>query len=462
MRVQFVKARKSQADVTVNPEEILLSAKALFRGEESKDLRGVIAEKIEDLRHYDVLAMDRVVAILMWGRSGSLLVSSYLDGHEDVIMLPELCGWKLCDFFERYRPLPLRDKLIAYPAYLPYITRLFEGDFAISPASYYAAVQAILEFYDKWPPEFLESRRAFFLFVHIAYNLALDRRPASSNPLIVYAQHALDNVVAGQLVEDFPQAKFVHTVRDPISTCNGMFQFVLNTVSEKFPQTYTQAPYSALLCLVDGDRPHLGMESRTRTIRFEDLHRDSVGIIRNLSEWLGLPNRATLLDSTFNGVPYVVSSGGDTWSGRRLEQVQRRSPSLSFKDRALLFAVFYENFAEWNYPCPKIFEYLIVRCIVFVSLFLFPTKMEYIAAGASFRRWILPLARQGNIIPAVKALIGIGLYRAKIIQLLVPAFCRRCAHRTTLLHVDYQRRGTGAVVMKARGLQETKPSAEDS
>jgi hypothetical protein len=448
--------------VALNPEEILLSASALFRTERTKDLRGVIAENIEELRHYDVLAMDRVVAIVMWGRSGSLLLSSYIDGHDDVIMLPELCGWKLYEFFERYRSLPLRDKLIAYPVFESYVTRLFEGDFAISPALYYAAVQAILEFYNKWPPEFLESRRAFFLFVHIAYNLALGRRPASANPLIVYAQHARDDVVAEHLVEDFPQAKFVHTVRDPISTCNGMFQFIFSTVSEKFPQTYSEAPHGALFCLVNKDRPHLGMESRTRTIRFEDLHSDTLEGVRELCDWLGLPYQATLLDSTFNGIPYVVTSQGKAWSGRRLEQVQRYSPNLSLTDRALLFALFYENFSAWRYPCPKVFRHLIVRCVVFVSLLLLPMKMEIIATRASFTRWVLPLVRQGNVLAAVKSTLGIGLCRLKIIHLLVLAFCRRRTYKTRLLHVDYKRQRSDGAAMTARELQEMKRRAEDS
>ena len=73
-----------------NPDEILLRAKASFHAEQSQDLRTVIADKIEELRHYDVQAIDRIVAILSWGRSGSVLLASYLDGHEDVMMLPEL------------------------------------------------------------------------------------------------------------------------------------------------------------------------------------------------------------------------------------------------------------------------------------------------------------------------------------------------------------------------------------
>jgi hypothetical protein len=101
------------------PEDLLWRADTLIGDEQSKGLQGVIAEKLEKLQHYDVLAMDRVAAILMWGRSGSLLLASYLDGHEDVMMLPELYDWKLYDFLERCRPLPLRDKLGAYPVFDP-------------------------------------------------------------------------------------------------------------------------------------------------------------------------------------------------------------------------------------------------------------------------------------------------------------------------------------------------------
>jgi hypothetical protein len=435
VRFPFVKGRARPPEPASNPEEMLLRARALFRTEESQDLRGVIAEKIEDLGHYDVLAMDRVAAILMWGRSGSLLLSSYLDGHADVMLLPQSCGQRLYEFFERYQSLPLRDKLIGYAAFEPDYPGFFDGDFAISPDQYYAAVQAILEFSAKWPAEFLESRRAFFLFVHIAYNLALGRRPPSSPPLIVYCQHVWDNAAARKLVEDFPQAKFVHTIRDPISSCDGIFRHHF-----KWVQTHIMLPYSTLFLLINKDRPQFGMESRTRTIRFEDLHSDTAETMRDISDWLGLPYQATLLDSTFNGVPWVVARDGKAWSGRRLEQVQRRSEDLSGKDRALLFAMLYENFVEWNYPCPKIFGNPMVRWVVFLSLFLVPMKMEIVAARAVFKERTLPSLRKGNIWAMIKFLSRIALCRVVIIGLLAPAFFRRCAFGTTLLRIDHKRR----------------------
>lgn len=423
----------------LDPQEILLRANALFLAEQSMDLRSAIAGKIEDLQHYDVQGMDRVAAILCWGRSGSLLLSSYLDGHPDVMMLPAICGWKLYEFCELYPSLSLRDKLIAYPAYLPHLSRFFDGDFPISSAQYYAAVRAVLEFYGSWPAEFLESRRAFILFVHIAYELALGRRPRSSQPLIVHALHGNDDVRARHLVEDFPRAKFIHTVRDPISTCDGMFHFVFHTLSENSPRAYSLAPYGALVCLADKDLPHSGMEARTRTIRFEDLHCDAAQIMHDLSDWLGLPYQASLLDSTFNGIPYVVKRDGKAWSGRRVEQAQRNPRNLSLKDQALLFAFFHENFVEWDYPCPKIFGNPIVRCLGFFSLLAFPTKMEIIAARGVITGWTLPCLRQGGIWAAIKSLLGIAYYRLKIMRLLAPVFVRRRLHRTALLHVDHRK-----------------------
>jgi hypothetical protein len=417
--------------LTSNPEdEVLLRADALFGAEQSKDLRAVVAEKIEELQHYDVRGMENVVAIVSWGRSGSLLLSSYLDGHEDVLTLPELCGSLLYQFFDRYPSLPWRDKLLAYPAYDPIYVRFFVGDFAISPERYYAAVQAIVEVYGKWPAEFLESRRAFFLFVHLAYNLALGRRPASSHPFIVHAHHHRDDVIARHFVEDFPQAKFVHTVRDPISSCDGIFHYNLASVDAE-----ALLPFWAFFLLINRDRPHLGMESRTWTVRFEDLHSDRAGTLRDLADWLGLPFQTTLFDSTFNGIPYVVTRDGKGWSGPRLEQTKRRSPNLSRKDRALLFAVFYENFVEWNYPCPRSFGSPIVRCIVFISLFLVPFKMEFLGARAVFKNVTLPAVRDGNIWRAIRSLLGIAYCRLKIIRLLVPAFFRRRAYGVKLLQV---------------------------
>jgi len=431
---QAFRTRIVPEEPTFSPPEIMLRVDELFRAEKSLDLHAVVAGKLENLRHYDVQAMDRVAAILMWGRSGSVLLASYLDGHEDVLMLPELASQRLYWFYECYPSLPLGDKLMAYAAFDDDYPMFFEGKSAIARAQYYAAVQAILEFYRDWPAEFLESRRTFFLFVHFAYHLALGRRPAHSNPLIVHAQHVWDEKAARMLVEDFPQAKFIHTVRDPISSCDGSFHFHLKIVEK-----HILLPYTALFNLTGKDRPHPGMESRTRTVRFEDLHRDTTETIRDLADWLGLPFQAPLLESTFNGVPYVITRDGTAWTGRSLEQLKRHSWDLSRKDRALLFAAFYDNFVEWDYPCPAIIGNPLVRCLVFLAFVLLPMKMEFVAARAVLRLAILPAIKEGDVASVMMYLLGIGLCRLKIIWLLSSSFLRRLAFGATLLEVHKPR-----------------------
>src|SRR5208283_4598613 len=107
------------------------------------------------------------------------------------------------------------------------------------------------------------------------------RRPASLRPLIVYAQHEWDNVMAAHLIEDFPQAKFIHTIRDPISSFDRLFDWwfqaallkpkdPLRESNETRPQPGRRvsavAPWKVLRHLIDADRPHFGMESRTRAL----------------------------------------------------------------------------------------------------------------------------------------------------------------------------------------------------
>src|SRR6185437_13874002 len=186
------------------------------------------------------------------------------------------------------------------------------------------------------------------------YHLALGRRPLSSRPLIVYAQHSWNDQLAKQFVEDFPQAQFIHTVRDPITTCGRIFDRWLT--GRGF-----SSPRYVISHLIRADIPHTGMESRTRAIRFEDLHLDLERTMRAVADWLDLPYRSSMLDSTFNGVTWVVERGTMSWSGINPMQAVRDAKNISFTDSGLLFAVFNEDFVTWDYPCPNIYKHAVVR-----------------------------------------------------------------------------------------------------
>jgi hypothetical protein len=405
-------------------EPMLQHARALLRTEEAKGLQSLVASKIGDIRHFDVAGMDRAVAIIACGRSGADLVASYLDGHVDVIGLPPLHGDRIYQFFERYQSLSLHDKLICYPVFSAdsFYSDFFQGTFPIAAADYYSTVKALFEVYRNWPPEFLESRRAFFQFLHVVYCVALGRRPASPHPLIVYPQHAWNDQLARRFVEDFPQARFVHTVRDPIPNCGRSFDYRFNVSGG--PERFLTAAY-VIWNLTQRDRPHRGMESRTLAIRFEDLHLHLEKTMRALADCLGLLYRSSLLDSTFNGVPWVVMRGTSSWSGARPEQAVRDSRNISFTDKGLLFALLNEGFVAWDYPCPKIFKHALVRVLTCVLVLLIPMKMEVIAARGFIKE--LPSLRSGGFRYAIKGLVQILICRLTIMSIVAVELCRRIA-----------------------------------
>jgi hypothetical protein len=164
-------------------ESMMQRARDFFRAEDAKDTRSLVVSKTEDIRRFDPAGMQRVVAICAYGRSGSVLLASYLDGHEDVVTLPHHLGQQMYPFFERYKALRLRDKLIAYPFMgTGSFEGFFEGETPVAAADYYAAVNALFEVFGSWPTEFLESRRAFVQFLHIVYCVALGLRPKTPNP----------------------------------------------------------------------------------------------------------------------------------------------------------------------------------------------------------------------------------------------------------------------------------------
>jgi hypothetical protein len=387
--------------------------------ERANGYESLVPGKIDLLRSFDVPAMNDVVAICYWGRSGSRLLTSFLDGHDHAALLPMEKSQRVYEFLAVHPDLSLRDKLLGYPVYTDSYTPLFHGEFPIAAAQYYAAVDALLAVYGKQPPEFLSASRTFFQFLHVAYELALGRRPATPRPLIVYAQHRL-NYHTARLVKDFPKARFLHTVRDPISNFDSMFAFYLKNAIEKRQSAHSSYPEAAMRTLVEltsTDCANRGMEARTRAVRFEDLHLHTDEAMRDVAAWLGLPYRPSLLESSFNGTKWVVvGRGGAVWSGARAAQARRQSPNMWFTDRWLVYALFHEDFAAWTYPYPVRFGRPRLRRLAAIALWVLPTKIECLNAAEALKRKVIPALRSGQIGPAWRTLTGLVAHHAELMQ----------------------------------------------
>jgi Sulfotransferase family len=399
------------------PQEPMLErAEEFFSRDKTDEFQSLVAKKTEDLRHFDVTRMNRAVAICASGRSGSVLLASYLDGHGDVILMPNLLSHKIYPFFERYRSWSLREKLLAFPffqtAEADNFLDFFGGDFPIGAADYHAAVNAIFEVFGDWPRELLESRKSFFQFVHVAYCVALGHRPVVASPMIVYAQHMLDDELAKRFVEDFPQGRFIQTVRDPITTTDRLFEHSLE-------HRGSMAPWSVISYLTFAGLPHPGMEARTQVIRFEDLHQCLEQTMRGLAAWLGLAYSESLLKSTFHDRPYMWKSGANVWTGVRSKPIIRESRYTSLTDRWLLFALLNEDFMAWHYSCPKYFRHVFIRILTSTVVLLIPMKMEFISASRLFK------SPTKSVRKVLNGVVRICLCRVGIMSLVIAELYRR-------------------------------------
>jgi hypothetical protein len=407
-----------------DPESLLQKSLTRLGAEGATELPELIAAKIEAVRHFHIADMQTAVAICTCGSSGSLLLASYLEGHPDVIGLPMLYGQAIYPFFDHYQSMSLREKLLTYPFVRGSSSDDFDDSFkhapaGITPIHYVAAVDAVLSVYRDRPASFLEQRRTFFVFVHIAYSVALGHKPRSATPVIVHGQHIWDNELARRFVEDFQDARFIHTVRDPISNLGRLLA------------RHTDSLIGAAMVvshLSHADAPQTGMESRTRTIRFEDLHLNLEPTMRAVAAWLGLPFQPSLLESNFYGVPFVASRGATSWSGPRPDQAVRDIKNVSLTDRGMLYATLYEDFASWNYPCPGVFAYAPIRVVTCLLLMWIPFRIEIIVAKAFFKS----LPKEG-IGYALQGFARLFAARVAIMVLLVADLVRRLAGRKTVL-----------------------------
>jgi len=141
--------------------------------------------------------------------------------------------------------------------------------------------------------------------------------------------------------------------------------------------------------------------------------------------WLGLSDSRVLLESTFNGKPWVVQSSGHTWTGARKEQVRRRARNLSWVDRTLVFALFQENFAVWRYPYPRHFSFRFLRALCIVLVVVMPMHAEFFSDVTVIRGVLWRSMREGKLRVAGRAVWQMLAGRAGLRLMMLAELSRR-------------------------------------
>jgi hypothetical protein len=437
------------ASFGASADEVLRRAHSCY-AEASGAASAALEKKRELVRHFDVDAMTRAVNLVHWGRSGSFLFASYLDHHPDIVMLPMLTSMAIYAFFQEYAQFSVWEKLLAYPAYSGlrkgsaadfFLKDNPDGNIGINPADYYAAVQAVHAEYAGMPASWLESRPRFFQLLQIAHSVASGQRLESRKPVMVWAQHYVNAEWARRFVEDFPGGQFIHTIRDPITGIDSWFGRQMDMEIEdhghhpELASRYLDPALGTMLAMLRWDSAHVGTQAQSCAVRFEDMHLEPEALMRRVAEWIGVAYRPCLLESTWNGAPYVVTIRGVAACGPNPLNAQRRHKYLNGADRLEIFALLHGNFVAWRYPVPAAMHSLWLRLCVLGLLWFVPMRMELIAWNMVIRRQAIPALRNGRIRFALGAPLFLLARRLRMMVLIATEARARMWGKRRLLQV---------------------------
>jgi hypothetical protein len=241
---------------------------------------------------------------------------------------------------------------------------------------------------------------------------------------MICAQHFVEEDWAKRFIEDFPNGQFIHTIRDPIAAVDSWFSRQVEMEMSDHGNRPEMAPryldpaVATFHNLLLWDSAHAGMPGRSRAVRFEDMHIEPDVMMRRLARWLGIDFHPCLLESTWNGTPYVVTIRGVPCCGANPSNAKRRSNNLHLADRLLTFALLHDNFVQWNYPIPRMMHRRWVRLCIIALLCVAPMKIEWVTARLVIGRQALVGLRKGRLGFALRAPLFLVKRRLRMMWLI--------------------------------------------
>jgi len=262
-----------------------------------------------------VLISDNMIALIPFGRSGSLLLHSLIDNHPEISTLPNV-------YFSEYYNANIWEKLIAQgwdqlpdnfikqfavlfdarsPVPVPNINKPranlgqeegmanvgFNRDevLTVDQNRFCAELRKLMADYASLTPQ------VFFTLVHSAYEKALNK--SSNKQTIFYHIHNPSAYAKLNFLRYNPEAKLLMITRDPVQSCESWVKQVIKKSSES---THNRI----VTMLFDIDQIAFRRQDSIG-IRLEDLKRHPKKTIASLCDWMGIEDSPTLYEMTAQG-----------------------------------------------------------------------------------------------------------------------------------------------------------------
>lgn len=275
------------------------------------------------------------LAIIFWGRSGSLFLGSLLDNHDSLLTLPEEMISNFYDidgFWENNKNISKEATILdnfqkTYPLLLK--KNLYD-EFKYHMIQF-SKFNSIL------------NRRNFFISIHYAYELCLKRNV--SNKYIINFQMHNSSVFTkvNEFLKDFENAKFLAMYREPIRALNSHVRHHVENVNDflkekdvdgicslytwkkqsndKILHYFPKTSYSYTDSIVDGQylryyehqivgwkKAAIQFKMNFLPVKLELLHDKPSYSMNLIASYLGIKFTDSLLESTFANEKYYGDS----------------------------------------------------------------------------------------------------------------------------------------------------------
>jgi len=262
--------------------------------------------------------INKVVAVMAYGRAASGLWSSLLDGHPNILTTPDCFIMDFSDFWKKNQSLPLENLINAFiekyePIFDPKKKCKCHGDYR-NCGDYLGWTRmgknkdkSIHVNKDKFRSTMIEllkehqpvSRRDFFAALHYSYTLCTKKQ--IDKPMIIsFGLHICKPKCAEELLSDFPETLFLQTIRQPVDGLTSWLRHYQLDRGLAFNNVF-----SLLQMAFDGGKPLTKVKQyQWRAIKFEDIHTNPEETIDKVRKWLDIPWNDSLLKSTWNGMKW--------------------------------------------------------------------------------------------------------------------------------------------------------------
>ena len=339
----------------------------------------------------DAASLEDVVSIQCYGRSGSIFLASLLDSHPQVLMLPGVQLSAFYEFWRQHGELPAIQTLGTFLANFKAIYQVHQpnnvpifgekpfGD-RPSPVDGQRLSDTMLRLIARKVDDVQTMpvpRKYFFQALHAAYAIALGRDVRWDKAVIVYSLHEPLAVHASPFSKDFPNARYLHAVREPIRSLDSWYRMAL--AIRKYDSPF---PVVGMMNMLTQAAPMFGeCAARSAAVRLEDLHTRSRETLERICDWAGLEWDDCLMRSTFNGIDHTDSetADGKALQGFQTHTISRKNYLCCRWLDAVRLRVLYANvYRAWKYPLPAIYRSAVLQGLVRL-LMPVPFRVEQLA-----------------------------------------------------------------------------------